>query len=157
MNKVPSAESTPNRFSRSSRLSSPGATVLLVWDDPLFHDLSRRALKPDGYDVRSVQLGARASAHWRCNPVELLVLDATRDPRRALTFFEDVRKRDGALPVIVIAGTNRATKEEAVRLGAATVLDASLDVSRLLRAAASLAPFIPGVDPKLELHGSLAH
>jgi len=91
------------------------------------------------------------------DPVELVVLDASRRPSPAMRLLEALRAADGTIPVIVIAGADPETREEASRLGAEGVLDPPLDVARLRAAAESLVPALPEFDRDVETRGYSFH
>jgi CheY-like chemotaxis protein len=90
-------------------------------------------------------------------PVELVVLDASRQPPLALALIEALRQTDSSIPVIAVAGGDPATREEISRLGAEAVLDSPLDNGRLLSAAERLAPLLRGFTVDLESNGSSFH
>jgi CheY-like chemotaxis protein len=90
-------------------------------------------------------------------PIELVVLDASRQPPLALALLEALRQTDSTIPVIAVAGGDPATREEISRLGAEAVLDSPLDDRRLLSAAERLAPLLRGFNVDLESHGPSFH
>ena len=126
-----------------------GPTVLLVADDPATGFPAFHALEAAGYDVKFVRLGRRsASASGRDlirDPVEMVVLDASRRSRDAMALLEKLRLADRTLPVVVIAG-GASICDEALDLGADAVVESPLDVSRLRSAAEALVPVLREFD-----------
>jgi CheY-like chemotaxis protein len=105
----------------------------------------------------------RTAAHLRkgtgptLGPIELVVLDASRQPPLALALLEALRQTDSTIPVIAVVGGDPATREEVFRLGAEAMLDSPLDDRRLLSAAERLAPLLRGFNVDLESDGSSFH
>jgi DNA-binding NtrC family response regulator len=89
--------------------------------------------------------------------VELVVLDASSRPSRATQLLEALRAADSTIPVIVIAGPDSESREEAARLGAEAVLDSPLDLSRLRVAAETLVPALREFDREVETRGYSFH
>src|SRR6185369_12319552 len=145
-------DSLPRRFQRIPSPSPGGPGVLLIGDDPATRSAALRALLRAGYEVRSAPLEMRTASYLRRGggptrgPIELVVLDASRQPQLALTLFEALRQSDGTIPVIAVVGEDPATREEMSRLGAESVLDSPLDDRRLLSATERLAPLLRAFD-----------
>jgi len=162
---MPRSSSIQVPYSRSDYLPrvSAGPAVLLVTDDPETGLAASRGLRAAGYEVRPVRLGHRGTGAPRMgrglvrDPVELVVLDASRRPSRAMSFLEALRAADGAIPAIVIAGGDAETREEAARLGAEAVLDCPLDLARLRGAAEALVPVLGEFDRDVETRGYSFH
>ncbi|HVV48773.1 MAG TPA: hypothetical protein VHO06_03865 [Polyangia bacterium] len=116
-----------------------------------------------GYEVRTLRLDQTAASDPQIgrklvrDPLELVVLDASRRPSEAMTLLEALRAADRSLPVVVIAGMAGETREEASRLGAEAVLDSPADVSRLRAAAEDLAPVLREFDREVEVRGYSFH
>jgi len=131
---------------------SSGPVVVLVTDDPAVGFSALRELHGVGYEVKPVRLRLRASDDVRKGRAlireraELVVIDASQHPSLALALLEALRATDGTVPVIVIAGDDDGARDEAERLGAEAVLEASLDVSRLRAAAEALVPVLRELD-----------
>ena len=66
------------------------------------------------------------------------VIDASRQPSLAMAFLDALWAMAGPPPVMVIAGANDGARDEAKRLGAESVLDSPLHVSRLRSGADTL-------------------
>lgn len=138
----------------SSRVRQPrvcfGPAVLLVADDPVTSFSASHALQAAGYEVKFIRLGRLgSSAPGRDlirDPVELVVIDASRRSRDALTLLEGLRSADSALPVVVIAGAATGIREEASSLGAEMVIESPLDAARLRAAAEALVPVLREFD-----------
>src|SRR5262245_37197305 len=162
---MPRASSIQFPYIRSDHLPrvSAGPAVLLVADDPETGSAASLALRAAGYEVRAVRLGHRGIGDPRTgrglvrDPVELVVLDASRRPSRAMSLLEALRAADGAIPAIVIASGDAETREEAARLGAEAVLDCPLDHARLRTAAEALVPVLREFDRDVETRGYSFH
>ncbi len=163
MRRVVSDNHLPRRFQRIPSPGSFGPIVLLIDDEPTARSAALRVLQHAGYEVRSARLEMRTAAHLAkgtgatLGPVELVVLDASRQPPLALELLEALRQTDSTIPVIAVAGGDPATREEISRLGAEAVLDSPLDDRRLLSAAEQLAPLLRGFNADLESHVSSFH
>lgn len=163
MPKGHSVELDQDRFSRSPRSPSVGPVVLFIGDEPSTASSVLHALQRDGYEVRPLSLGPRTAINLRSGrgvqrqPVELVVLDASRQARLALASLEALRTVDGAIPAIVIADGDAATRAEAARLGADVVLQSPADTSRLRSAARALVPPLPEFDRVVEARGYVCH
>ncbi len=163
MRRGASEDYLPRRFQRIPSRSSFGPIVLLIGDEPTTKSAALSVLQHAGYEVRSVRLEMRTAAHLAkgtratLGPVELVVLDASRQPPLALALLEALRQTDSTIPVIAVAGGDPATREEISRLGAEAVLDSPLDDRRLLSAAERLAPLLRGFTVDLESDGPSFH
>jgi DNA-binding NtrC family response regulator len=161
---MPRVSSVPisDRFNHLPQVSS-GPVVLLVADDPATSFAAQRALRAAGYETKLVRLGLktaddlRGGRGLRQSSVELVVLDASRQPRAAIASLEALRTADSTLPVILIADADVSVAEEASRLGAEEVLASPLDVLRLRSAAETLAPLLRDVDVAVEARGYSFH
>lgn len=135
------------------------AAVLLVADNPSVAFTASHGLRAAGYEVRAVRLRQTAAGDPQIgrrlarDPVELVVLDASRRPSQAVKVLEALRSADSTIPAIVIAGKDAETRDEAARLGAEAVLDSPLDLSRLRAVAETLAPAIREFDRDVEVRG----
>ena len=162
MRRSVSAELTSHHLHKP-RLSSVGPVVDLVTGDSSTSQPVLRALQGIGYEVKWIRLGPgtvesmRKSNGLQRARAELVILDASQAPQPALSYLEALRGVDGALPVIVIASADPATRGEALRLGAEAVLDAPVDVSLLRSAAESLTPLFRGVDVVVEPYRPAFH
>ena len=163
MRRGASEEYLPRRFQRILSPSSFGPIVLLIGDEPTTRLTALRVLQHAGYEVRCARLEMRTAAHLgkatgaTLGPIELVVLDASRQPPLSLALLEALRQTDSTIPVIAVVGGDPATREEISRLGAEAVLDSPLDDRRLLSAAERLAPLLRGFDVDLESFGSSFH
>jgi CheY-like chemotaxis protein len=163
MRRVVSENYLPRRFQRIPSPGSFGPIVLLIGDEPTARSAALRVLQYAGYEVRSARLEMRTAAHLgkgtgqTLGPIELVVLDASRQPPLALALLEALRQTDSTIPVIAVAGGDPATREEISRLGAEAVLDSPLDDRHLLSAAERLAPLLRGFNVDLESDGSSFH
>ena len=134
----------------SSKVRQPrmsfGPAVLLVADDPVASTSAFHALQAAGYEVKFMRLGRQTgSARGKDlirDPVELVVIDASRRSRDAMTLLEGLRAADSTLPVVVIASRASDIREEASYLGAEAVVELPLDASRLRSAAETLVPVL---------------
>jgi DNA-binding response OmpR family regulator len=153
----------PRRFQRIRSPSSFGPMVLLIGDEPTTRSAALRVLQHAGYEVRSARLEMRTAAHLgkgtapTLGPIELVVLDASRQPPLALALLEALRQTDSTIPVIAVVGGEPANREEISRLGAEAVLDSLLDGRRLLSAAERLVPLLRGFNFDSESDGSSFH
>src|SRR5262245_15784025 len=162
---MPRSSSIQFPYSRSDYLPrvSAGPAVLLVAHDPHTGVAASHGLRAAGYEVRSVRLGQSGTGDPRMgrglvrDPVELVVIDASRRPSRAMSLLEALRAADGAIPAIVIAGGDAETREEAARLGAEAILDWPLDHARLRTAAEALVPVLREFDRDVETRGYSFH
>ena len=151
-----------NRSNHVPRVSF-GPAVLLVADNPSTGSAASHGLRAAGYEVKAVRLGQTAASNPQIakrfvrDPVELVVLDASRRPSQAVRLLEGLRAADSTIPTIVIAGTDAETREEVSRLGAEAVLESPLDVSHLRAVAESLAPAIREFDRDVEARGYSFH
>ena len=162
MPRVSSVQFAFNRSNHVPRVSS-GPAVLLVADNPSTAFTASHGLRASGYEVKSIRFGQTAASDLQIgkrlvrDPVELVVLDASRRPSHALMVLEALRAADANIPAIVVAGPDAETRAEASRLGADAVLDSPLDMSRLRALAESLAPAIREFDREVEARGYTFH
>lgn len=145
MNVSPAA--TPRPVPLSARPTYPALwappRVLLAEDDHEMRALVAETLRRDGYDVIELESGLELR-QWlerklELHPEELpdlVVTDIRMPGASGLEVLHWLRGREWCLPVIVItAFGDTDAHEEALRLGAVTLLDKPFDMDDLLIAA----------------------
>lgn len=83
--------------------------VLLVEDDPLIGSGLEEGLRQEGFAVDWVRDGDAATLALRTTPYGLLLLDLGLPGKDGLTLLTALRRRDDALPAIVITARDAVT------------------------------------------------
>jgi DNA-binding response OmpR family regulator len=121
--------------------------VLLAEDDDELRTFLAAALRADGYEVvesrdgRGLceEIAVVASRQPRPPSPDIIVSDVRMPHRTGLEALATLREKDASTAVILITGFgDRATHEEARRLGAAAVFDKPFDVDDLRTAVLNL-------------------
>lgn len=81
-----------------------GASILVVDDERITHDLTRRILEPEGYRVSPAFGGAEALALMRRETPDVVLLDLRMPDMPGPDVLKEIRRAHGALPVIIITG-----------------------------------------------------
>lgn len=113
------------------------AHIVLAEDDHELRCLLAAALREDGHEVIVARDGAQLAEHLgsRCLRHEfpdLVITDVRMPGGNGLDILASIRERNWTTPFIVItAFADEALREEALRLGAAAVLDKPFDIDAL--------------------------
>lgn len=129
-----------------------GRRILVVDDEPAFREMIRLILEEDGYRVHLAANGIEALRMLRRSWQELalVILDLRMPGLDGLGVLEEIRSLSERLPVLVTTGyAGEEEKEEAVRRGAAKVLEKPYRVAELRAAlgeifSGGLAEVVPG-------------
>lgn len=90
-------------------MTSP--SLLLVEDDGALRTLTARALRENGYRVRTAATGAEMWVALEHDPVDLIVLDIMLPGTSGIELFRQLRRRDD-IPVIFLSA--RGSEEDRV-------------------------------------------
>jgi CheY-like chemotaxis protein len=129
-----------------------GPLVLFACDDPEVTAVGTRMLESAGYRVRAARVEPLTTKHLLGNgskgfalgeEVELVLLDASKHAERALAVLEDLRGKDAALPVILVADSYPGVRDEAARLGADGLVDVPPEMTNLRGLVQVLSPLVP--------------
>ncbi|MBZ0266745.1 response regulator, partial [bacterium] len=115
--------------------------ILVVDDEPAFREMIRLILEEDGHVVDLAANGIEAlrtlRADWQS--LALVILDLRMPGLDGLGVLEEIRRLTPTLPVLVTTGyAGEEEKEEAVRRGAASVLEKPYRVAQLRAALVTL-------------------
>ena len=113
------------------RKNMRNTTILLVDDDASVRDSVRRVLEDAGYDVMLAADGQEALDRFTAGRVDLLVLDIGLPIRNGWETFEEISKRDPALPIIIITGQSNQY-DTALAAGVGALMEKPLDAPHLL-------------------------
>jgi CheY-like chemotaxis protein len=118
------SSSPPNEVARAAPTSSSSGTIVIADDDALLRRLVRSTLPHDGFEVYEADDGDAAVALVQKHDPALLVLDLDMPKRSGIEVLRDLRETHPELAVIVItAEPDRDRREEALGLGAWTVIE----------------------------------
>jgi two-component system nitrogen regulation response regulator NtrX len=107
--------------------------VLVVDDEADIRSSLRRILEYDGYDVVEAATGAEALERVDGDGPEVVLLDIKMPHMDGLEVLTELRKRQPALPVVMISGHGTiATAVQATRLGAFDFMEKPLESDRVL-------------------------
>lgn len=126
--------------------------ILVVDDEPAFREMIRLILEEDGHVVNLAANGIEAlrtlRAEWQT--LALVILDLRMPGLDGLGVLEEIRRLTPTLPVLATTGyAGDEEKEEALRRGAASVLEKPYRVAQLRAALAGLlGPSSAGVGGK---------
>jgi len=113
----------------------PGASFLVVDDDPVFRERLARALRSRGFDVSTAADYDAAMALAREDSPELAVIDLRMPGRSGLELLRDLLALDPATRVVVLTGYGSiATAADAIRMGAVHYLAKPADADEILAA-----------------------
>ncbi len=113
----------------------PGASLLVVDDDPVFRERLARALRTRGFDVATAADYEAAMALAREDSPELAVIDLRMPGRSGLELLRDLLALDPTTRVVVLTGYGSiATAIDAIRLGAVHYLSKPADADEILAA-----------------------
>lgn len=122
------------------------ARVLVAEDDSAMRAMLVESLREAGYQVIEVANGRQLETCLdpqgkACPMPDIIVSDVRMPGRTGLEVLARLREIDWAMPVIIItAFGDRATHEEAYRLGAAQVIDKPFDVDDMVDAVRAIVP-----------------
>ena len=119
------------------------ATVLYVDDDRNLCQIVSRALRGEGYAVRTAFDGAEAVASLREDPPDLVLLDLLLPRRDGFEVLEEIRSMPppvGRLPVVLLSGCSPTPTyaKRARALGASELLAKPVPLEKLLEVVVSL-------------------
>lgn len=125
--------------------------LLLADDDDDLREMLAGVLRLDGYQVLEARDGtelleqiATASDGGIADPVDLIITDVRMPGWSGLQVLSGVRRKDWAIPVMLItAYGDRETEEEAQRLGAAAFFRKPFALDELRAAVAEVLPYEP--------------
>lgn len=127
-----------------AKLDLGAARVLLA--GPLARARLSPILRDDGYDVIETPVAydilrfVRTREVADCDPVDVIVIDVSRHPRRGLKLVEAIRMTDWSLPVIAICGRQpQSVIDELRRLGV-TIFRTTTNVEKLRTAVVNTMP-----------------
>ena len=116
-------------------MASPGPSLLLVDDDPIYRERVARALTARGYEVRAAANAAEALALASVESPEFAVLDLRMPGDSGLELLRQLKTIDATTRVLMLTGYGSiATALEAVRLGALNYLSKPADADDILAA-----------------------
>jgi DNA-binding response OmpR family regulator len=92
-------------------------SILLVEDDPALRLLTARALRANGYDVRTAGTGAEMWVMLDSAPADLIVLDIMLPGTTGIELFRKLRKESDT-PVIFVSARGREDRVLGLELGA---------------------------------------
>ncbi|MFZ5585211.1 MAG: sigma-54-dependent transcriptional regulator [Thermodesulfobacteriota bacterium] len=111
------------------------AHILVVDDEKSIGLALKGILGDEGYEVSLAQDGATALALVEEDPPDLVLLDIWMPGMDGLEALERLKKRQGALPVIMISGHGSVEMAvKATRLGAYDFIEKPLDMDKILLA-----------------------
>jgi two-component system response regulator AtoC len=113
------------------------ALVMVVDDDPRIRELIRTVLGRDGHDVVEAADGAEALRRLDEALPDVLIIDRVMPVMDGMKLIEAARRRDSALPLIMLTGqADVGAAVEAMRLGAMDFIAKPFEVERLRAAVA---------------------
>jgi DNA-binding response OmpR family regulator len=120
--------------------------LLLVDDEPALLLPMVRYFTRFGYDVSSVRRKEEALALLEAETFDLVILDVMLDSGAAgLDILRHIQDRGSRTPVVILSGLVTAElRDDAVRLGAAAVLQKPQLLSEIARMASELLASDPG-------------
>jgi CheY-like chemotaxis protein len=137
-----------------------GRRILVVDDEPAFREMIQLILEEDGYRVHLAANGMEALRMLRSSwgELALVILDLRMPGIDGLGVLDEIRGLSDQLPVLITSGyAGPEEKEEALRRGAAKVLEKPYRVAELRAALAEIftgglieageAPNLPPVSP----------
>ena len=111
------------------------ANILVVDDDKDVCELLEEALKSAGYDVKAINDPELALPALKGGRFHLVVLDLNMPGKNGLEVFEEVRKFDPEMGVIIATGyPSVETAAAAMRLGGADYIQKPFNIERFLTA-----------------------
>jgi excisionase family DNA binding protein len=111
--------------------------VLIVDDEPSVREMLEKTLRRLNYVVETAEDGAAALARVRAGHYDLLITDLRMPGMDGLSLIRAARRRDAALPVIVItAYSTEASAIEAINIGVSGYLTKPFRVERIIRSVA---------------------
>src|SRR3954466_3102206 len=109
------------------------STVMVVDDEQRIRKLISRSLSSAGHNVLCAADGFRALDRLESEEVDLVLLDLIMPGCNGLTVLSSMRQRENTTPVIVLtAGTDVATRVEALDRGAGDVVAKPFSLAELL-------------------------
>ncbi|HEY6176455.1 MAG TPA: response regulator [Kofleriaceae bacterium] len=139
----------PERMPREPAHMLPASVILVAEDDPAMRHLMTDALSHAGFEVIEAADGAELES-WidrvfeRCvepRAIDLIISDQCMPIVSGLDLLARLRRASWSTPFILITGfEDKVTREEAHRLGAASVLDKPFNLIELCAAALHFAP-----------------
>src|SRR5207247_10755941 len=107
-------------------------TLLVIDDEPSILHAFRRAFRDPEYTLLSASSAAEGLAAIDRAPPDIVILDVHLGDASGLETFEQVRRRDARIPVILITGHGTTDLAiEAMKRGAYEYLLKPLDLPRL--------------------------
>jgi DNA-binding NtrC family response regulator len=126
--------------------------LLLADDDDDLREMLAGVLRLDGYKVLEARDGTELLRHivvtdeedGTVEPVDLIITDVRMPGWSGLQVLSGVRRKDWAIPVMLItAYGDHDTEEEAQRLGVAAFFRKPFDLDDLRTAVANVLPYQP--------------
>ena len=118
----------------------PGATVLVIDDDPTARDLMRRALAGEGYDVITAQSGAEGIRRARDVVPDLITLDVLMPEMDGWDVLRELKADPQLRDIPVVMASILDEKNQGYALGAADYLTKPIERAELRSALARFAP-----------------
>jgi len=100
--------------------------ILLVDDEEMIRDMTREILAYLGYDVIVASGGEEAIDIFRQkkDEIDLLIVDLIMPKMNGVACFEQIRKLDADVPVVISSGISEITKKESIlKMGAAAYIE----------------------------------
>ncbi len=95
--------------------------ILIADDDTSVRRMVARVLESSGYDVFGSETGSECLASFKASQPELVVLDLKDPQSEGWESFEQIRRLNQVVPIIIITGWPNQ-QEPALRRGAALVM-----------------------------------
>lgn len=126
----PSAESAPHERAVGTQ---PGASVLVVDDEPLIRDILKKFLTMRGYRVREARDGAEALALVDQERPQMIVLDMYLPGQNGIEVLHQLRAKayEGGV-VLLTASQDENLLQEGLNLGSVDVMSKPVDLERLV-------------------------
>jgi PAS domain S-box-containing protein len=118
----------------------PGATILVIDDDPTARDLMRRALAGEGYDVITAQSGAEGLQRARDVAPDLITLDVLMPEMDGWDVLRELKSDAQLRHIPVIMASILDEKNQGYALGAAGYLNKPIQRAELRDALSRFAP-----------------
>ena len=107
--------------------------VLVVEDDPAIRTALQEKLTLEGYEVTAVADGERAQDRLAEGNLDLLVLDLMLPGLDGISLLHWLRRRDRALPVLILSARDReADKVAGLKIGADDYLTKPFGLDELM-------------------------
>jgi len=113
----------------------PGATLLVVDDEPVFRQVMVRALTRRGFEVLQAESGEDAITQAEAHCPEYILLDLKLGNDSGLLLIERLLAIDPQTRIVILTGyASITTAVEAIKLGAVNYLTKPVDADQVLEA-----------------------